>query len=271
MTTRARRVLLGGTFVAFGLLVFFLVARLVPDAILFAALGAVATCLTGAYLAFGDPPRRETVTVAGPRPDTPAASASHPYRGAPPPGFNPRISARTTALVVCACMAFTAAAVPFAVHLPRWVEVEGVLAAWWLIWAIVLGVVARRGPRVVDDHGFVIRLPWSRAPRPPAPSKWRVGVLDVLGAASDLESILFALALVVVLGVVFLGAWLVVEVVAPALFFVAYLGVVRALRHARAYRGSTARASLAGIAWATVYVGPLAVVVWLVHIVARHG
>jgi hypothetical protein len=70
----------------------------------------------------------------------------------------------------------------------------------------------------------------------------------------------------IVLPIVFFAAWFVVELVVPVLFFVAYIGVVRALRHAASYRGSPRRAVVGGVAWATAYVAPLAVVVWVCHL-----
>ena len=289
MTAQARRIVLACTFVAFALGLLFLLAQLqgadgrplLPlAAIVIAAgiagvLGFVAARAGGG--AAGTP---KVVWSGGPAPPVAPPAASSPYRGAAPAVWTRRTSARRTALVMSACLVFTGAAVPFALHLPRGVEMEAVLAGWWLVWALVLTVVARRGAALVDDHALVIRLPSSptrRAARaasdPPegARSSWWTTIFDVLTLASELEVIVLVIApLAIVLGVALAGAWLVIEVVAPVLFAMAYFGVVRALRHAAAYRGSTVRASAVGAGWATAYVAPIAVVVWLVHLVARH-
>ncbi len=290
MTARGRRILFGGVFVALALGLLFALAQLrlangeplVPRVVI-----VIAAAITGVagFVAsrVGDaqPSERVVVWTGGPPPPAsplprPPATLASPYRGAPPKAWLPRTSARRTALVMSACLVFTGAAVPVALHLPRWVEMEAVLAGWWLIWAVLLTVVARRGAELVDDHELVIRLPWSpasksplRAARAQAPTKERSTgwskLLDLLTFPSDLEALVFVVGLAMVLGVALAGAWLVIEVVAPVLFAVAYFGVVRALRRAAEYRGSTVRASLAGAGWATAYVAPVALLVWLLH------
>ena len=284
MTARARRILLASTFVAFALGLLFGLAQvrggdgkpLVPLAA--NVLGAAVAGVIGFIAARGESsaPGAPLVKWSGARP-APLPSATSAYRGAPPKAWAPRTSARRTALVMSACLVFTGAAVPFALHRPPWVEMEAVLVGWWLVWAVVLAVVARRGAELVDDHELVIRVPWSpasapssrKAPRGEAPaprrsSRWSK-IADLLSFPSDLEALVFVVALAIVLGVALAGAWLVIEVVAPAVFALAYFGVVRALRRAAEYRGSTVRASLVGAGWATAYVGPIAVLVWAVH------
>jgi len=174
-------------------------------------------------------------------------------------------------------------AVPLSLHLSRWVELEAVVAGWWLVWAVVLTVVARRGAEIVDDHALMIRRPWSRARKtpvntqiyhPPARSSWWTKFVDGMSLPSpadlDLEALGFVVGLAVVLGAALAGTWLMIEVVGPVLFAVAYAGVVRGLRRAADYRGSTLHAGVAGGGWATAYVAPIAVLVWLVHVAARH-
>ena len=289
MTARARRILLASTFVAFALGLLFALGQvrgadgkpLVPFVAI--VVGATVAGVVGVIAARGEssePGERVVLWTGGPPPPAlsppPPSPPPSPYRGAPPKAWTPRTSARRTALVMSACLAFTGAAVPFALHLPRWVEMEAVLAGWWLIWAVILTVVARRGAELVDDHALVIRLPWSPSPLAPARaratltdepprSSWWSKIGDLLSFPSDLEALVFVVGLAIVLGVALAGAWLVIEVVAPVLFAVAYFGVVRALRQAAAYRGSTVRATMAGTGWATAYVGPMALLVWLVH------
>jgi hypothetical protein len=69
------------------------------------------------------------------------------------------------------------------------------------------------------------------------------------------------------------AAWLLVELVAPLVFFLFYAAVLRAargvtIRHANA-KGHVGMSILWGIAWATVYVLPLSVVVTAVHATLR--
>ena len=70
-----------------------------------------------------------------------------------------------------------------------------------------------------------------------------------------------------IVGVALLGAWLVVELVAPAVFIVAYRGVVRALAKAQDAntRGNAVRSAFSGMGWAAVGTLPLAIVVAIAH------
>jgi hypothetical protein len=293
MTVQARRILLGGTFVAFALGLLFLLGQLhgadgrpwVPRVAIVIGAGIAGVLGVVAARAEGEAAGTPRVLWSGAPPPAAPPTAASAYRGAAPAPWMPRTSARRTALVMSACLVFTGAAVPLSLHLPRWVELEAALAGWWLVWAVVLTVVARRGAELVDDHALVIRLPWSLAPAPgrarataaptptaetpPPRSSWWSKIVDALSFPGDLEALVFVVGLAVVLGVALAGAWLMIEVVAPVLFAVAYFGVVRALRRAADYRGSTVRASVAGAGWATAYVAPLAAMVWLVHLVAQ--
>jgi hypothetical protein len=77
-----------------------------------------------------------------------------------------------------------------------------------------------------------------------------------------------ALAAAVALG----AAWLLVELVVPALFFLAYAlvrgALARVANDEHGCEGSLVRAATWGALWATVYVAPLALVVWALHLVA---
>jgi hypothetical protein len=231
------------------------------------ALSAIVTCGVGVALLPGQP--------AGEAPESlPFANGAHPYRESPfarlfaaPP---PRVSARTTVVLVLACMTFTALVVPFALQLPRWLEIEGVLGGWWASWAAVLAVLAYRG-RPLDDGAAAL---WpdeapSAQPRPvreaeARPSRWWY----LADLTFNSEGVVVVLALCLALGV----AWLVVELVAPAVFFATWVGLTHAVRRARVSRrrGQLAYAALHGVLWATAYVAPLAVAVALVHKLAGH-
>jgi hypothetical protein len=248
------------------------------------ALMGLVVCGVGLWLGIRTPSHRSPaplVREASHEPSTEAArladAAKHGHRGAPLPKVAlRRTSTRATVLLVLACLSFTAAALPFAVHLPRWVEAEVVLGAWWLTWSVVLAVLAYRGKPLDETHRLEIRAPFaSSAPvavaPPPAPARTRTRWFDCfdLGSAVDAEGCLLVLAVGIVVGIALAAAWLVVELAAPALFFLAYLGVARSLRRALAasHRGDAFRSARHGAVWATAYVAPLAAVIALVHTV----
>src|SRR5262249_10174101 len=64
----------------------------------------------------------------------------------------PRLSGKVSAAWLVCCFALTAVLIPMALRLPRWVEFEIVLAAWWAIWLAVLAGLLYTGRRVTDDH-----------------------------------------------------------------------------------------------------------------------
>ena len=157
---------------------------------------------------------------------------------------------------------------PFAVHLPRWVEAEVVLAAWWLTWAVVLAVLAYRGRRLDETHRLELRGPFEtsaaraiEAPTTtssPAAAPTRSRWYHELGSGLDGELLLFLIAVAIVIGIALAAAWVVVELAAPAVLFLAYLGIARARRRALAasHRGEALRSGLHGAVWATAYVVP---------------
>jgi hypothetical protein len=228
----------------------------------------IVVLICGGALALGDPPAGYRAPARLSTIEPPAPTPASVYRGAQAPASAPlaitKESAQRLTIGVLAALAFTAAAVPFAVHLPRWIEAELVVGAWWAVWSVVLGVVAYRGSRVDDDHrpgrGRIAEPTGSDSP------KWTW----LFHGVSDGEGCLFALAILAIVGVALLGAWLVVELVAPAVFIVAYRTVVRALAkaHAANTRGDVLRSALAGMGWAAFGTLPLALVVVIVHQIA---
>lgn len=275
---RSSAILLAVTFTLFGLAAIAGIARVAIAATHdtasiggIAVLGGIVTVMVGGWMACRPRPVPATIVRApAPLVEPRVAIEASPYRGALPPAMTEtpvRASSRATAIVVVACLAFTAAIVPFALHRSRWVELEMVLAGWWLVWAVVLSWVARRGAVFADDHTFAITSPFTSVRRwAKKPADWTFSFGDLLAGLSDIDGLVLLVVLPVLLPIVFFAAWFVVELVVPVLFFVAYIGVVRALRHAAAYRASPERAVLGGVAWATAYVAPLAVVVWICHL-----
>jgi hypothetical protein len=220
------------------------------------------------------------------------AQGGGPYRAMTRRRFIPRtppLSGRLTALALMLCFAFTALAAPFAMHLPKWVEAEIVLSAWWIVWAISLGVILYRGTRVSDDHRFAPSVSLSdfgggrgarRSSSRTSSSSSSAGWFDGLSGIGDLgdagEGCLYVIGAILLAGAALLVAWLLVELIIPTVFTLAYLLLIRALqvvtndRHG--CKGIPSRAAGYGALWATIYIVPLAVVVLIVHAIARkHG
>lgn len=267
MSPRAKRIVFGVLVLVVGSLVvapvFF--ERLPKDFVFVAALCEVALVIVSGGIVLTAPPRQMVFAEPPAVPAVPIGTSSA-YRGviAPPAESATKASAKRITLGVLAALAFTAAAVPFALHLPSWIEIELVIGSWWVTWSIVLAVIAYRGAHVVDDHrpgasGKAVALDEAA----PAKPKWSW----LLEGLSDPEGCLIALVVLAVVGIAMLGAWLVVELAAPAVFIVAYRCVVRALAKARAAnaRGDAPRAALTGMGWAALYTAPLAGLVALVH------
>lgn len=239
---------------------------------------AIIIAIIAGVLAFRKDQRSHGRTIAARLPDDePAfdadARVGHPYRRrlvraakllAPP------VSGRSTTLIVALCLALPALALPAALGLPRWLEAEIVLASWWLVWASALSLLLFRGFRL--SHDYVLR-----APRSPlelgSGSSSGSGCGDIGSGCSDPgcgEGIVVVLLAAVAAVVTLAAAWLLVELVVPALFFLAYILVRGALaRVANDDHGCEHiffRAVGWGALWATVYVAPLALVVWAVHV-----
>jgi hypothetical protein len=101
--------------------------------------------------------RREPGAVRAGSLETP----SHPYRARiarVAAAAVPTVSARTSAFVVGAVLIASAVLLPASLKLPRWIEIEIVLAAWWAMLIVGLAVLLFRGTRFHEDHAFRMRL-----------------------------------------------------------------------------------------------------------------
>jgi hypothetical protein len=211
--------------------------------------------------------RRRRAHVIDTRPEAapgpPRVLEHHPFRGtlrrlrrrvAPP------VSGVTAVCVIGAALLVAAAVVPGLLSLPRWIELEAVIAVWWLVLAATLATLLHRGQRVARDAataqpagggGFGSGGGWES--------------LNLADGCVDLDAIW------VVIGVLlaFLLGLLVVELLLLPLLFGAYLLLLAALRRAandrHACEGHAPRAVLWGALWATLYTAPLAALVWAVH------
>jgi hypothetical protein len=170
--------------------------------------------------------------------------------------------------LLLATMTASAVALPGLFHLPRWIEAEMVIGIWWVGWVVALTVLLHRGWRLSDDHVLTRpELPWSSdSGRRSSSWGWTEGCSYADGCAEGT-------ALLILVGVL-VAAWLAVELVVPALFFLLYLLIRSALARAANDRhgcdGHLGRALLWGAAWATAYSVPLLIVVSVLHAFSRH-
>jgi len=122
----------------------------------------------------------------------------------------------------------------------------------------------------------VLRGPrdWLAPFRPVKPSERRSSDWwwpDLIWLVPDSEGCLIALGIILALVIALVGIWFLIEIVIPALAFVAYflirgmLATVTNDKHD--CQGSLVRAALWGSLWATAYTLPFALLVWLVHLV----
>jgi hypothetical protein len=184
----------------------------------------------------------------------------------------PLVSGATSAIVLGLCFGVTALLIPFAVRQKPWIDAEFVCAAWWLIWIVGLSTLLYTGHRVSDDF------------RPDQPRNWFAPLFEhTRNVTSDAgsgwgwyfwdgEGCLVLLGIVLALMLLLGAAWFLIEIAFPILGFVIYflvrgmLGVVVNDRHG--CEKSLLRAFGWGTLWATLYTAPLALVVFLVHLLA---
>ncbi|HWP04609.1 MAG TPA: B-box zinc finger protein [Polyangiaceae bacterium] len=182
----------------------------------------------------------------------------------------PSWSSKTTVLVLLAGFGLAALLVPAGLKLSRIVETEVVLVAWLAMLWICLSVTLYRGARLGDDHVLRIRAPNFMGPKP-----WSPEIEVAVRAGGDALGCMAADGCVVVLAVLafamfVLGAsWLLVELIFPAIFIVAYTllrgALTRVTNDAHECAGSVPRALIWGFLWSAIYTAPLAVFVALLH------
>lgn len=258
-----------------------------PVALAVGVIGAVvvAVAIAASGRSDGSPDIENRVASEEPA-EAPPAGVAAPYRyrafaRRALMAASPRVSGGATAFVMLACFAASAVLLPASLRLPRWVEVEVVLGAWWIITAGVLATLLYRGFRLRDD--FVYFAPWNRPeshPQTPddpghqkgdgGASKWSDGCAGLDGCSGvDGEGCAVVLGVVVALAVAFGAAWVLVEYALPLVFFAMYGLFTRAIsrvandRHA--CEGALVRAIAWGSLWATAYLLPLALVTWCTH------
>lgn len=214
----------------------------------------------------------------------------------------PLVSGKTSVFVLLASFGMTALLiVPVAGRFPPWVDVEIVLGIWWLVWLVSLSYFLYTGRRISDDHalgkprwwfssGGVKERPGSSrispdlaAPtgavepveaaskRKPAQSSSGWNLLDGLDVGGDLEGCLVLLAILLAVGLLVIGIWLLIEIVIPALAFLGYYLVrgmlARVANDQHGCEENLVRSVGWGTLWASVYIVPQAALVWFIHMI----
>lgn len=192
----------------------------------------------------------------------------------------PMVSGKSSAAILALCFVLTAVlVVPLARKFPPWVDFEIVVGLWWVVWAVALAILLHGGHRITDDHVMGQPRNWlaglgggDKSEKKQASSDgWPWWLWLDFGEAG--EGCLIAIGIVLAVIVAFIGIWLLVEVVIPALAFVTYFLIrgmlARVANDQHGAESSWPRAIFWGALWATVYTVPLAFLVWLVHYVHR--
>jgi hypothetical protein len=185
------------------------------------------------------------------------------------------VSGKASAAVLVVCFALTAVLIiPLARRLPPWVDFEIVLGMWWVVWAVALAVLLYRGSRLSDDHVHRGPRDWLAPFRSDRPSEKKSSDWwwpDPTWLVPDSEGCLIVLAIILAVVIALVGIWLLIEIVIPALAFVAYFLIrgmlARVTNDKHGCQGSVVRSVLWGSLWATLYTLPFALLVWLVHFV----
>ncbi len=177
----------------------------------------------------------------------------------------PLVSGASSALVLLASFGLAALAIPLAAKLPVWVEFEIVLCVWWAAWVAMLSYLLYHGRRVSDDYAWRSARSWFGGAGKEAAGELG-GCLDLPTSAEGCqEGCMILLALALLVG----AAWVLLEVAVPAIAFLAYALVrgmlARVANDKHDCKGHVDRAFLWAAAFSTLYVVPLAAVVWGLH------
>jgi hypothetical protein len=193
-------------------------------------------------------------------------------------------SGKWSVVALVVCFVVTGLIVPAAVRMPRWVEVELVVAAWWAVWVGGLTYLLHSTCGVSDDATAPSGPSWlrrsSKTTRPAGGADgpdgcWHLadpGCLDLSIAGEGCGQAVLIIAGVVL---IFFGLSLLVELLIPGLAFLMYVLVRGMLARAVAGRddcqGNLLRSAIWGTFWATLYTLPLALAVWGIHALRAGG
>ena len=215
----------------------------------------------------------------------------------PPAGLQERrrlrLSGKGAAFGLVMAFLLTGILIPAVLKLPTWIEYEVVLLVWWGIWLAVLTTLLYHGKRVADDHQLPPPRSWlnwgKQAPASteaekknsvPAQrstsSSWGGGWnFSGSGGGGDGEGCLWMLGAILAVIVLFIALWFLIEVAIPLVLFLLYLvarGMLSQVVNDRHHcKGRLGRSLGWALVWATLYIVPLAGVVWCVHFLLAQG
>jgi hypothetical protein len=207
----------------------------------------------------------------------------------------PTVSGKVSVAWLVFCFVLAAVLVPMALRLPIWIEFEIVVGVWWVIWVVALTWMLYVGWHVADDHHYTGPRSWlglwgarkarkiekgkekltaEKSNTSAATSKSSSSWLDALDFDfDDGEGCAWVLAIIVALILLYLGAWLLVEVAIPALAFLLYFAIRGMVAHVVNNGGATRGHALLSLGlaifWATAYAAPVAGAVWLLHMLHK--
>jgi hypothetical protein len=172
----------------------------------------------------------------------------------------PEVSGKWTVIWLLVCFTLTAALIPILLRRAKpWIEMEIVVAVWWILWALILTKLLYKGERISDDHQRREPRDWLHL------KKLGDGVGDPGCSTTDGEGCLVILGLIAALFLV----WVLIEVAIPVVFFLLYF-VVRGMlanvvNDKTRCQGNLGQSAIRGLFWATLYSAPIALTIWLVH------
>ena len=183
----------------------------------------------------------------------------------------PAISGKSTVAIMVVLLLVTGViVVPLAGYfdLPPWLRIEALLAVWWVVWAAALARLLYLGRRISDDHVLGKPRDWLGWMK-----NWGGGWGDAGGV--DAEGCFYLLAAILAVIVAIIGLWLLIEIAIPAIAFLLYFLVrgmlARVANDDHGCKDHLGKSAGWGGVWATVYFAPLAVIVWLAHVIHAAG
>jgi hypothetical protein len=174
------------------------------------------------------------------------------------------MSGKTLVSVLIGCLLLPTFLFPFVLKLPRLIEFEIVVGAWWLVWSSVLTTLLYKGWHIREDVSFSqLRSEQKR-------SWWEY--LDFVELAEGFPGLIISI-IVSVLAALLLP--ILVEFVFPVFAWIAYSLVLKMLRTAAHDRHhcekNLPRSAGYGIMWASFYLLPVIVITLALHLTMRPG
>ena len=176
----------------------------------------------------------------------------------------PEVSGKWTVFWLLICLIITGLLIPLVLKKPLWLEFELVMAAWWVLWGIVLTKLLYKGEQIADDHQQHKPRDWFGFNKKESGSG---PDLSGCGSGADAEGCLVLVGLILALIVV----WFLIEFAIPIIFLMLYFLIRGMLVHVvhdkPQCQGDLGMSAFRGFLWATIYTAPLAGTIWLVHFI----